>query len=103
MNTNKNFYPGIEDANTRVKLMREHKQKLADEVGFNRNRIFMSLQANKNHPYVPGTSYTITPNDVACYDDLYDYDVYSDTVKLTSNTPDVVIGFNVSDGANALQ
>ncbi len=102
MNTNKNFYPGIEDENTRVKLMREHKQRLADEVGFNKNHIFMSLQANKKHPYIPGTSYTITPEDVAHYEDLYDYDVYSDTVRLTSNTPNVVIGFNVSDGANVI-
>ncbi|MCI8346967.1 MAG: hypothetical protein HFJ12_03345 [Bacilli bacterium] len=32
----------------------------------------------------------------------YDYNVYSDTVKLTSNIPNVVIGFNISDGTNVI-
>ena len=103
MNSGKAFYPGLEDnASERTRLMREHKQAIADEVGFDINHIFMSLQANAKHPYVPGTSYTITPEDVASYNDLYDYAVWSDTIKLTRNTPQVVIGFNVSDGANVI-
>lgn len=36
------------------------------------------------------------------YQDLYDYDVWADTIKLTHNTPGVVIGFNISDGANVI-
>lgn len=32
MNTNKNFYLGIQDDNMRVELMIEYKQKLADEI-----------------------------------------------------------------------
>lgn len=103
MNTAKAFYPGLEDNMAeRIRLMREHKQTIANEVGFNINNIFMSLQANVNHPYIPGTSYTITPEDVAEYEDLYDYDVWSDTIKLTRKTPGVVIGFNISDGANVI-
>lgn len=102
MNTNKNFYPGVVDASERKRLMNLHKQSLADEVGFKVNNIFMALQADKNHPYVPGTSYTITSKDVAEYDDLYDYDVWSDAVKLTAETPNVVVGFNISDGANVI-
>lgn len=102
MNTAKVFYPGIEDAKERTRLMREHKQEIADEVGFNINNIFMSLQANKNHSYLPGETYTITKEDCDKYDDLYDYDVWADTVKITSETPGVVAGFNVSDGANVI-
>lgn len=103
MNSAKAFYPGLEDnAAERTRLMREHKQAIASEVGFNINNIFMSLQADKNHQYVPGTSYTITPEDFAMYPDLYDYDVWADTIKLTRRTPGVVIGFNVSDGANVI-
>lgn len=102
MNTAKNFYPGVEDSSERKRLMNEHKQILADEVGFKVPNIFMALQANKNHSYVLGTSYTITPKHVAEYDDLYDYDVWADTVRLTSDTPNVVVGFNVSDGANVI-
>lgn len=103
MNAAKQFYPGLEDnAAERSKLMREHKQAIANEVGFNINNIFMSLQANEKHPYVPGTSYTVTPEDVAEYEDLYNYDVWSDTIKLTRKTPRTVIGFNISDGANVI-
>lgn len=102
MNANKLFYEGIEDSNERARLMREHKQALANEVGFDINDIFMTLQASAKHPYVPGTSYTITAEDYCNYKDLYNYDVWSDTVKLTKNTPNVVIGFNISDGANVI-
>ena len=103
MNTAKAFYPGLEEnPEERTRLMREHKESIAKEVGFDINKIFMSLQANKNHPYVPGTAYTITKEDVESHNDLYDYDVWSDTVKLTRNTPGVVIGFNISDGANVI-
>ncbi len=103
MNTAKAFYPGLEEnSEERTRLMREHKQLIADEVGFDINKIFMSLQASGKHPYVPGTSYTLTKEDVENYQDLYDYDVWSDTVKLTRNTPGVVIGFNISDGANVI-
>ena len=103
MNPAKAFYPGLEDnAAERTKLMREHKEALANEVGFNINNIFMSLQADKNHQYIPGTSYTVTTEDVAEYEDLYYYDVWADTIKLTRKTPGVVIGFNISDGANVI-
>ena len=102
MNSSKAFYPGIENAKERARLMREHKQALADEVGFDINNIFMSMQADKDHPYISGTSYIINTNDVAEYSDLYNYNVWSDTIKLTRETPRVVIGFNVSDGANVI-
>lgn len=102
MNAAEAFYPGIEEANERIKLMREHKEGIAKEVGFTNNNIFMTLQANKNHPYIPGTSYQITREDVDKYEDLYDYDVWADTVKLTPETEEVVVGFNVSDGANVI-
>ena len=103
MNSNSAFYPGLEDNTAeRNKLMREHKQAIANEVGFNIDNLFMALQANANHPYVPGTSYIITPEDIALYEDLYDYDVWADTVKLSRKTPGVAIGFNISDGANVI-
>lgn len=102
MNSAKALYPEIDDPKERTRLMRAHKQSIADEVGFDINDIFMALQANANHPYVPGTAYTITREDYCNYKDLYNYDVWSDVVKLTKETPNVVIGFNVSDGANVI-
>lgn len=103
MNSAKAFYPGLEDnATERTRLMRQHKQTIADEVGFDINDIFMSLQSDKNHQYIPGTTYTITEEDITKYEDLYYYDVWADTIKLTRKTPGVVIGFNVSDGANVI-
>lgn len=102
MNSGVAFYPDGMDGATRVKLMRENKGKIAGEIGFDINKIFMSLQSNAKHPYQPGTVYTLKKEDVENYEDLYDYDVWADTVKLTSETPNCVIGFNVSDAPNVI-
>lgn len=103
MNSAKPFYPGLEEnPSERARLMREHKQALADEVGFDLNRLFMTLQPNAKHPSVAGTTYTLKPEDLANYSDLYDYDVWAHSVKLTRETPTATIGFNVSDGANVI-
>ena len=102
MNSGAAFYPNDLGADARMKLMRENKMKIAEEVRFDINKIFMALQANKNHSYEPGTSYTLTKDDVSNYTDLYDYDVWADTVKLTPETPNCVIGFNVSDAPNVI-
>lgn len=91
MNASLLFYKRIDNKAERIRLMREHKQSIADEVSFDINDIFMALQANTNHSYVPGTAYTITREDYCNYKDLYNYDVWSDTVKLTKETPNVVI------------
>ena len=102
MNTGINFYPAGLDSEERTRLMREHKGRIAKEVGFDINKIFMALQANKKHPYHPGTCYTLTKEDVSNYDDLYAYDVWADMVKITGDTPNCVIGFNVSDAPNVI-
>ncbi len=103
MNSAKEFYPGLEENPVeRKRLMNRNKILLGREIGFDRRNIFMANQQDSNHPYVPGTSYTVTPDDVAEYRDLYEYDVWADTVKLTRNTPGVVIGFPVSDSANVI-
>lgn len=102
MNTAAAFYPEGMEESERIKLMREHKEFIGKEIGFDINKIFMSLQANAKHPYEPGTSYTLTKEDVENYEDLYNYDVWADTVKLTPATPNCVIGFNVSDAPNVI-
>ncbi len=103
MNSAKQFYPGLEnDPAERKRLMIRNKILLGREIGFDRRNIFMANQKDQNHPYVPGTSYIVTPEDVVEYHDLYDYNVWADTVKLTRNTPGVIIGFNVSDSANVI-
>lgn len=103
MNSAKPFYPGLEDKpQKRLEIATGNKQMVADKYNFDRTKIFMALQANQNHPYEPGHIYQLTEEDIIKYADLYDYDVWADTVKLTKNTPNAVIGFNVSDAPNVI-
>ena len=49
MNTAKAFYPGLEEnSEERTRLMREHKQLIADEVGFDINKIFSHYKLVEN-------------------------------------------------------
>jgi len=101
MNSAAKFYPDITDAKERKALMRQHKQKIADEIGFlDINKIFMTCV--KANCYEYGTTYTVTSEDVQAYFDLYDLDALADAAKITSDTPEVAIGFNFSDGANII-
>ncbi len=99
MNSAAAFYPEGMDASRRGEIMRENKKKVADMVGFPIKRLFMSLQGKER-----GTSYTLTRDDVLKYEDLYDYDVYADTIKMRPDTAEfgTAIGFNISGAANVI-
>lgn len=99
MNGNKQFYPEGMSEEERNAISRFNKSVIAHQVGFNLNHLFMSLQGKER-----GTVYTLTKKDVVSYQDLYDYDVYADHVKMTPETMEdkTAIGFNVSDGANVI-
>lgn len=77
---------------------RANRLKIAEEVGFDLNRLFFSDQ-NEDSKY-RGSVYILKPEDLANHEDLYAYSVYADTPKVTPATPGVAIGFNVSDAAN---
>ena len=100
MNAAKAFYPEGMSALERNAIARANKLKIAEEVGFDLNRLFMTLQPKGAKDR--GSVYVLTPEDLANYKDLYDYDVYADTPKVTPDTPRVAIGFNVSDAANII-
>lgn len=99
MNMTANLYPGYEnDKDARRRLMREHKERIAQEVGFDINKMFISSQGSQE----PGYCHTMTKEDVKKYEDLYSLDVVADTIKLTRETPGIVVGFNISDGAHII-
>lgn len=100
MNAAKAFYPEGMSAEERNAIARANKLKIAEEVGFDLNRLFMTLQPKDAKDR--GSVYVLTPEDLANYKDLYDYDVYADTPKVTPATPGTAIGFNVSDAANII-
>lgn len=103
MNAAPKYYPGLEsNAAERKRIANQNKQNLAKEVGFNLDHLFMLEPDDQIHIYVPGTSYILTPEDVANYDVLFNYSIWADTVKLTRKTPGVIIGYNVADGANVI-
>lgn len=95
------FYPKEMEKSEKVRLMHENKQKIMDEIGLNHKNIFMPIQKNSKNPdkYEDGLSYTLTKEDVKNYDDLYDYDVYTDILKLTPETRNIAIAYPVADCA----
>ena len=98
---NKNFYPKDMDGAEKTRLMHEHKQALMRDMGLSYKDIFMPIQKSSNNPdkYKDGLCYTLTPEDIVTYDDLYDYDVNADIVKLTPETRNVAIAYPVADCA----
>ena len=101
MNTAASFYPEGIDASARREIMNLNKQRLMDKIGLNYQNIFIPIQKNSKNPdrYIDGTSYTLTKEDINNYDDLYNYDVYTDIVKLTPETRNVSIAFPAADCA----
>ena len=98
---NKNFYPKDMDPKEKTRLMQANKDALVKEMGLSYKDIFMYIQKTSRNvdKYPDGLCYTLTPDDVSKYDDLYDYDVYADIVKLTPDTKNVAIAFPTADCA----
>ena len=101
MNTAAVFYPEGTSAEDRKTQMREHKQNLVSRFGLSYKNIFIPIQKNSKNPdkYEDGLCYTLTKEDVENYDDLYDYDVNADIIKLTPDTPNIAIAYPVADCA----
>lgn len=94
------FYPEGMSGAERNAIARSNKLKIAEEVGFNLNCLFMTLQPKEAKDR--GSIYVLKPEDLEKYEDLYNYDVWADTKKVTPETPNTAIGFNVSDAANII-
>ena len=101
MNTAAVFYPEGMEADERKTQMREHKQALVSNFGLSYKNIFIPIQKNSKNPdkYEDGLCYTLTKEDVEKYDDLYDFDVNADIVKLTEETPNIALAYPVADCA----
>lgn len=86
-------------------LMQAHKQKLAAEIGlsgYGRIFIFSPFQKKSDGTkrYETGYCYKLTADDIAKYDDLYNLDVYADSIMVDPNDEkikDIAVGFNVAD------
>lgn len=107
-NSNKNhgqmntaFYPKEMPKDEKIRLMHDNKQSIVGEMGLSYKNIFIPIQKNSKNPdkYEDGLCYTLTSDDVKNYDDLYDYDVYADIVKLTPETRNIVLAYPVADCA----
>lgn len=98
---NKMFYPKEMDVKEKTRLMQENKQRLVGELGLSYKNIFITDQKNSRCPdkYEDGLSYTLTKEDVKKYDDLYDYAVDADIMKLTPETRNIAIAYPVADCA----
>ena len=84
--------------NTNGGAGKANRLKIAEEVGFDLNRLFFT-----NQPDVAvkgGSCYTVTKEDLQNWENLYAYEVDAHTAKITPDTPGVAIGFNLSGGAN---
>lgn len=101
MNTAAAFYPEEMSKEERKQAMQEHKQALVSKFGLNYQNIFIPIQKNSKNPdkYEDGLCYTLTKEDVESHEDLYDYDVNADIVKLTPETPNIAIAYPVADCA----
>ena len=101
MNTNKSFYPEDLTPADRKLIMQTNKNKIANELGLSYKDIFIPIQKNMNNSdkYEDGKCYTLKQEDKETYDDLYDYDVYTDIVKLTKDTPNTIVAFPAADCA----
>ena len=99
MNARKDCHPEGMSAEERQAVANKNKIALANEVGFDLNRLFMGLQGKER-----GVCYTLTKEDVANYQNLFLFDKEADIVKMTAATAKdrTAIGFNVSDGANVI-
>lgn len=98
---NKSFYPKEMDNAEKTRLVQENKQSIVSDMGLSYKNIFMPIQKNSKNPdkYEDGLCYTLTPDDVKNYDDLYDYDVYADVIKLTPETKNIALAYPVADCA----
>lgn len=101
MNTAASFYPEGMETSLRREIMNANKQNLVGKMGLNYKNIFIPIQKSNKNPnkYIDGTSYTLTKEDVKEYDDLYNYDVYTDIVKLTPETRNIAIAYPAADCA----
>lgn len=101
MNSASSFYPETMTAEARREIMHMNKEKLVKPFGLSYKNIFIPIQKNSKtaDKYEDGKSYTLTTEDIKTYEDLYDYDVYTDIVKLTDETRNVAIAFPAADCA----
>ena len=101
MNTAPVFYPEGITGSARCEIMHLSKQHLVTKFGLNYNNIFIPIQKSNKTPNknIDGASYTLTKEDVEKYADLYDYDVYTDIVKLTPETRNIAIAYPAADCA----
>lgn len=101
MNTNKAFYPEELTPADRKLIMQTNKNKIASHLGLSYKDIFIPIQKNMTNSdkYEDGKCYTLTKTDKKTYDDLYDYDVHADIVKLTEDTPNTIIAYPAADCA----
>ena len=98
---NTSFFKKEMEKEEKIKLMRDNKNGIMKEMGLNYKNIFIGIQKNSKNPdkYADGLCYTLTSDDVNNYDDLYDYDVYTDIVKLTSETKNIALAYPAADCA----
>ena len=101
MNTAPAFYPEGMSKEERIKIMQQNKQHIVGHLGISYKNIFIPIQKNSTKPdmYEDGKYYTLTREDVKKYDDLFDFDVYADIVKLTPETPNIAIAYPAADCA----
>ena len=101
MNTAASFYTEGMSVEARREIMNLNKERLVEKFGLTYKNIFIPIQKNNKTPYKyqDGASYTLTSDDVNNYDDLFNYDVYTDIVKLTPETRNVAIAFPAADCA----
>lgn len=101
MNSAASFYTEGMSVEARREIMNLNKQRLMDKMELNYKNIFIPIQKNRKtaYKYPDGTSYTLTKEDINTYDDLYNYDVYTDIVKLTPETRNIAIAFPAADCA----
>lgn len=101
MNTAPSFYTEGMPVEARREIMNLNKQRLVEKLGLTYKNIFIPIQKNMKTAdrYADGASYTLTKDDVSDYEDLYNFDVYTDIVKLTPDTRNVAIAFPAADCA----
>ena len=98
---NTQFFDKEMDKTTKIELMNKNKQRIVGEIGLNYKNVFIPIQKKANNPdkYEDGLCYTLTNEDVSEYANLYDYDVYTDIVKLTPDVRNVALAYPAADCA----
>ena len=97
----KKLYPNDLPNFLKMVLLKRSKQRIMDRIGLDYKNILIPTQKDIEHDdlYEDGYCYIVDNEDINKYDDLYDFDLYADIIKLTPETRNIAVAYPIADCA----